>query len=140
MRWLLALAARKNPPSTLRVRCVRDAGGRIAGWYVYYLMPDDVSQVLQLGGARYHIGVILDHLLNDAFAHGSVAVYGRMEPEFVSELWACRAFFLGHGAHFVCRSSNNEVLHALCSGDAFLSRLEGEWWMRFHEQAGRRRR
>jgi len=140
MHWLLTLAAPQAPPSTLRIHCVRGSGGQIVGWYVYCLTPGDVSHVLQLGGARHSIGLVLDHLLNDAFVHGSVALSGRMEPEFASELWARRVLFLGYGAHFVCRSTDSEVLNALRSGDAFLSRLEGEWWMRFHERAARRGR
>jgi hypothetical protein len=28
-------------------------------------------------------------------------------------------------------SNKPELLHAIHRGDAFLTRLEGEWWMRF---------
>jgi hypothetical protein len=32
-------------------------------------------------------------------------------------------------------SRNEKLLNAIYHGDAFLSRLEGEWWMRFCDLA-----
>jgi hypothetical protein len=134
MRWLLALAAKKDPPTTLRMRCMRTPDDQIVGWYVYYLTPGGISHVLQLGGGRQHIGSVIDHLLNDAFLHGALALNGRMEPDFADELWARGAVFGLHGAKFLFHSRDPEVLQAISTGDAFLSCLEGEWWMRFHER------
>jgi GNAT superfamily N-acetyltransferase len=140
MRWLLTMAAQKDHPTTLRTRCVRDSGRQITGWYAYYLEPGGVSQVLQIGGARQHIGSVIDHLFYDAVRHGSLAIAGRMEPNFARELSARGVVYVQRGANFLCRSRNRELLQAIAAGDAFLSRLEGEWWMRFHERAGQSNR
>jgi hypothetical protein len=138
VNWLLTLASRKDSPTVLRMRCVRDASNQIIGWYVYFLKPGGLSQVLQLGGTRQHIDVVIDHLFCDAFSHGALALVGRMEPDFAFELGAKGVVFLRRGSFFLCHSRQPELLDSIARGGAFLSRLEGECWigMRLHERAG----
>ena len=42
---------------------VRDAAGKVDGWYVYYAKRGGVSQVLQLGAREATAGRVLDRLV-----------------------------------------------------------------------------
>jgi hypothetical protein len=48
----------------------------------------------------------------------------------VREMSALGCVFTNRGTHMQAHSRRKELIQALYSGDAFLSRLEGEWWTR----------
>jgi hypothetical protein len=131
-RWLLKQAAAKKMYGKLRRRIVREPGGSIAGWYLYYVKPGQVSEVLQFGGRPKAIRRVLSDLLADAWKHGAVAVSGEMEPRFAKELGKERCGFAWTGG-VLAQSRRPEILQTIQLGDAFLSRLEGEWWARFSD-------
>src|SRR5439155_25344477 len=110
---------------------VRDESGGAIGWYLYYLKPGGECRLVQLAAGEGAAGVVLDHLFHDARRHGAAAVTGRMDPAHAQALCDhhCRFRLLGRGV--LVHSRDPELLHAVQKGDAFLSRLEGEWWMRF---------
>jgi hypothetical protein len=131
LAWLLRKAAETRGHGALRQRLCRDAQGAPAGWYVYYAKPGGVSKVLQLGGIQRAIAGVLGNLFADAFQQGSVAISGQAEPRFLRELSEAHARFACNGLGVVVHSRRQEVLAAIHRGDAFLSRLDGEWWLRF---------
>jgi hypothetical protein len=131
-RWLLKQAASKQMHGKLRKRIVREASGETAGWYLYYVKPGQVSEVLQFGGRPKAIRKVLSDLLADAWHHGAVAVSGEMEPRYVKELGKERCSFAWTGS-VLAQSRRPEILQSIQLGDAFLSRLEGEWWARFSD-------
>ena len=59
---------------------VYDRGGRVAGWYIYYLAPGGVAQVLQVAAPDRDPDLVLDHLFWHAARGGAAAVQGRLEP------------------------------------------------------------
>jgi hypothetical protein len=130
--WLLARAAEKRMYGKLRKRLVRENNGDIAGWYIYYVEPGRVSEVLQFGGRPKSISKVLNDLIADAWNQGAAAVSGEMEPRYVKELGKERCHFVWTGG-VLAQSSNPAILQAVQLGDAFLSRLEGEWWARFSD-------
>ncbi len=131
-RWLLSRAAEKKMYGKLRKRVVFGPAGAIEGWYLYYLKPGRVGEVLQFGGRPRSIPKVLDHLMSDAWRHGAVAVSGEMEPSFAKQLAKQRCSFAWTGG-VLAQSKNPEIIQAIQAGDAFLSRLEGEWWARFSD-------
>ena len=131
-RWLLARAAEKRMYGKLRKRLVRESSGDIAGWYLYYVEPGRVSEVLQFGGRPKSISKVLSDLVADAWSQGAVAVSGEMEPRYIKELGKERCHFVWTGG-VLAQSRNPAILQAVQLGDAFLSRLEGEWWARFSD-------
>ncbi len=133
-RWLLRKASEKQMHGALRKGVVRDTNGEIAGWYLYYLKKGDIGQVLQLGGKPKAIRKVLDRLFYQAWRQGAVAISGELEPRFVRELAASRCRFGQSGYSVLVQARNRDLLHAIFRGDAFLSRLEGEWWARFSDQ------
>lgn len=130
LRWLMGQAGEKQCHGKLRKALVRSSRGEIVGWYMYYLNPNGISQVLQLVAARNSIRQVLDQLFFHAWRLGSFAVSGRMDPEFSTDFSEERCLFSFSGPRMLVHSRRADLREAIQRGDAFLTRLEGEWWMR----------
>jgi hypothetical protein len=138
VEWLLE-AAQQASSSDLRKMLVRNAKGEIIGWYLYYLrrrtgacVRRGSSEVLQIVSRPGSLNTVLEHLFYDAWRAGAVDVSGRMEPECFDALRAKHCLFHGRGSPVLIHSHHRELVDAVRSGDAFLTRLDGEWWMSFH--------
>ena len=86
LKWLLTFMERMHAGAILRKVVLRNDRQKILGWYVYYLKPDAVGQVVQIGGERQFTKDILDHLLYDAWAHGAIAVHGALQSRLDARL------------------------------------------------------
>ena len=131
LAWLLEQTARKTRHGTLRARAVLDNGGRLIGWYLYYLQTNGVSEVVQLAALDGSFDSVLRRLLADAWRHGAAAVRGRLDPRYAQELSTRHSWFRREGTWTLVHSRHADIMAAIHRGDAFLSRLEGEWWLRF---------
>jgi hypothetical protein len=132
VEWLLAAATAVKTRGTLVKRLVRGADGRVRGWFVYYVRPGAIAQVLQVAGSSRDIGDVVDHLLRDAWSRDAAAVQGRMEGHLFQAVTERRCFLHTSGYLALVHGRDPEVLHAVQSGRALLTRLEGEWWMGHH--------
>ncbi len=108
---------------------VYDRSGRVAGWYVYYLPPDGIGQVLQVAAApNGNLDLVLDHLFWHAANGGAAAVQGRLEPALVGPLrnhWC----LLSRSQLALVHTEDQLLLGLLSSPKSLLTRLDGEWWM-----------
>jgi hypothetical protein len=99
-----------------------------------------MSKVLQVhaleGSERGAERPVLDHLFQHAWRRGSAAIEGRMEPRLARVLGQRHCLFHSTSAFALIHSRDAQTLGALARGDAFFSRLEGEWWMRFIGEPG----
>ncbi len=130
LRWLLDLLGRKRSRGALQKVALRNASREIVGWYLYYLNPGGISEVVQIAARDGLFGTILDHLLYHAWHRGSVAVSGQLDPLEIQAFWERSCVFHHDGASWVLvHARRREVLEAIHRGDAFLTRLEGEWWI-----------
>ncbi len=132
LQWLLGIAAQKQCYGTFQKGVVRNVDQQILGWYLYYLNPGRVSQVLQIGARKNSIYEVLHHLFYDAWHQGSIAITGRLEPRFLQEFSDEYCLFQP-GSWMLIHTHNPELLQVIHRGNAFLTRLEGEWWTRFPE-------
>lgn len=127
--WLLCVLARH--PSRGELRKVHlTKSGRTAGWYLYCLKPCGLGEVIQIGATTEAAPEVLDHLFRDLRQRGAIAVSGRLDPALMPAL-SERLCLFHHGASaawLLARSRDEEVMRAVHLGDAFLTRLEGEWW------------
>ena len=128
-RWLLDIVAGKQSSGDLQAVALRNARRDLVGWYVYYLRAGRASEVLQIGGASAALPEVIDHLLAHARARGALALSGRLEPALVPALAARRCLFRAGASWMLLQSGSREIVDAIHRGDAFLSPLEGEWWM-----------
>lgn len=128
LKWVLELAGLKKRYGRLSAQLVRHQDGRMLGWYLCYLDPKGVSQVLQLGATRSSIHQVLSHLFYHAWRCGSFAVSGRIEPRFLHELSENYCSFKAAWRMLV-HSRDPEILRNILRGNVFLTRLDGDWAM-----------
>jgi Acetyltransferase (GNAT) domain len=129
-RWMFD-RARMPSAGPVRRLVVRRDNGAIAGWFVYHTTAERVADVLQIAARPEAIADVLDHVLNDAATNRAIAVSGRLEPHLMPAL-ATRRAFLDRGNHWtLLHASDPQVRYAVQAGDSFLTRLEGEWCLRF---------
>jgi hypothetical protein len=128
--WLLAQAQAKRRHGSLEGALARDSAGRVAGWFLYYL-NGAISQVLQLGARRGALPALLEQLAHHAHARGARALEGRMDPQLTVALQGKRVFMQNRGISTLLHARDQSLLVPFLRGDAFFSRLEGEWWMSF---------
>ena len=129
--WLLDLLAARTDRGRFQRVAVRDERGDLAGWYLYYLNPGGISEVVQIGARRRSMGGVLDHLFQHARRGGSAAVSGQLEPDEFQAFAARGCVFHHDGlSWFLIHSPHADVTAAIHRGDARLTRLEGEWCIR----------
>jgi hypothetical protein len=127
LEWLFAELARVPRRGRLVAHLVRDEAARTLGWYIYYLRPGWRSEVLQVAAGDRAVGRVMDHLVWHAYTHGSAALRGRLEPNLVQAV-ARRPCLLRHRGGVLIHSRSCELLSAVHSEAALMTRLEGEWW------------
>jgi hypothetical protein len=131
--WLLRQAGEKKRHGVLRSRLVRNAKGEHVGWFLYYLKSGGASTVVQVSARRHSAALVLNHLFHDARKCGALALSGQVQAELMDELVATRCIFRSQGLGVLVQSRNPELLASIHRGDARLSRLDGEWWLRFSD-------
>ena len=131
LTWLLSFMNRLQTRGDLRKVVLRDASQKILGWYIYYVKPGAVGEVVQIGGERQFTRDILDHLFYDAWNHGVVGLHGMVPTRLMGDFSEKNCVFACRGGWTVAHSRRPELLELLNRGDAFLSRLDGEWCLAY---------
>jgi hypothetical protein len=131
LEWLVTEASNKQEYGPMHKVALYDKEGALAGWYMYYPNQGKAGQVLQCIGRQGIVKDVLGHLFDDALRHGSVALIGRFDPAIAREFSEMLCMIVQRGSYVQANSRNPDVLQALYSGNAFFTRLEGEWWTRF---------
>jgi hypothetical protein len=127
--WLLSVLAGKTSSGDLQTMLVRTDRGEVAGWFVYYLRRDAPGEVVQIGGSDRALPEVFAHLQSHAYRHGAVALTGRFEPRLLAACAGTRCWMRPGKSWMLLHAAQRDVLDTLHAGDAFLSPLEGEWWM-----------
>ncbi len=130
LKWLLVQLAQKKGPGSFQKVVVRDSAREIAGWYLYYLKRGAISEVVQIAATGESLKEVLDHLFYHAWRQGAVAVSGQLDV-MALEAFSEECCVLRHdgGPGLLVHSRHPDVLNAVHRGDAFIGRLEGEWWI-----------
>jgi hypothetical protein len=115
----------------LRIRAIRNSRGKIEGWFIYHAKHGGLGEVLQVGATESAQGRILDQLFLDAWQQGVAALSGRLQEDLLEDLRRRKCLFHHRGYWTLVHSRNREILDIIHRGDAWLTRLEGEWPMRF---------
>ncbi|OLT14202.1 hypothetical protein BJF78_19555 [Pseudonocardia sp. CNS-139] len=115
--WLLRHMAGARHRGELHVRVLPGAG-----WYLAYTNPDGTGSLPQIAAFRGQEG----RVVADALAFAGRRAGGRVDLELADALTAAGAA-LRLGPLTYAHSKDQDVLLALTSGQAFLSRLEGEY-------------
>lgn len=112
-------------------RLVRNAvycrGGTPVGWYVAYLRPNDVFEIVHAERSAGNETLLVSHMLRKARDLKASAVQGRLEPWLLESL-PRRAVMLSH-VKFLYHSRSEPVRDAVRAGEALVTGLEGDMWM-----------
>ena len=127
LAWLLNFIGRKGKRGDLRRMAVRDEHGNVVGWYIYYVKPGEVAEVVQIGGEPKLTKDILGHLWQDAWEQGAIALHGLADFERMADFSDEGCFFTCRGGWALAYSQRPELIDTLQRGRGFLSRLDGEW-------------
>jgi predicted N-acetyltransferase YhbS len=111
---------------------LRDRSGRTLGWYLYFLRRGGISQVVQIVANERDIAPVVDHLLEHARMNGAAALQGRVEPGLIEILAERGCLLHASGYRVLVHARDDGIVHAIDSGDAVLSRLDGDWWTGLH--------
>jgi hypothetical protein len=125
------MAARHLRPGPLRKVLVRDAQGKILGWYLYHFNAQSPSEVLQIVARPDSMIEVLGHLFYTAWTEGSHAISGQQAPSLREALFSDNYCVFNTGSWMLVHSRNLEILQSIFRGDALITRLEGEWWACF---------
>lgn len=127
--WMLETLNANPARGGLHKRIVRDRE-RVLGWYVYYLQADGMAEVVQLAADDATVDAVLDHLFHQAAADGALAVSGQVDPMLFRALSGKQCVFHHENdSWMLVHARNAEIRDAINSGRAFISRMEGEWWI-----------
>jgi len=118
---------RARSRGNLRKIAVRDDSGKVVGWYIYYVNPGTVGEVVQIGGDPKFAMDVLDHLFCDAWEQEVAGLHGVVDSRRVPDFSDKGCFFTCRGGWTLARSDNSELLRLLDYGEALFSRLDGEW-------------
>ena len=135
LRWLLTALVPARGEGSLRKTLVRDGAGQVLGWYLYYVSPAGFGEALHIGARDESMKAVLEHLFQDAWRRDVVALSGRLEPRSTPDFADTYCLFHPRRCWVLVHSGDAEVLQAIHSGDAMLTRLEGEWCTRFQMEA-----
>jgi hypothetical protein len=131
MKWVLERARGRLDQGAVRAVLVRDDAQAVGGWFIYHARRGGAGEVLQVAAGPRHRRLVLDHLLEDAWEQGVTLLSGRLEPALAQELSENRCLLYRRGHWTLVHSKRPDVSNALQRGDAFFTRLEGEWCLRF---------
>jgi hypothetical protein len=131
LRWMFQALEDSSPKNTLRRVVLHDVDGHVVGWYLYFTSAGGIAQAVQVGANPSEQNRVLQHLYHDAWKRGSLAISGRLQPEFLSSVAQPPGRMSRSGPWTLVHARNRELLLRVCDGDAWLTRLEGEWWLNF---------
>ena len=126
LQWLINFMARNHKRGTLCKMLLRDETG-IVGWYIYYVKPGAIGEVVQVGGKKDGFEDVLAHLFSHARENGVVALHGQADLGRIAAFSDAGCFFSCRGGWVLAYSRHPELIETLQSAKVGLSRLDGEW-------------
>jgi hypothetical protein len=130
LAWLLETLAQKTEIGVLEQVVVRNARQQTVGWYVYFCRPGGMGVVVQLGAKEHCAEEVLEHLFHHAAARGVVALSGQVDPALFHAYSRKNCMFHHDGRSWMLiHSRHPQLRQAIDRGQAYVTRLEGEWWI-----------
>lgn len=102
--------------------------GQVQGWFICHLRRGGACRLLQLAATDHGVDMVVDQLVYCARQRGAAGLYGRMEPRLVAPVSRHRCLLRFSPGRLLVHSRQKDITDAILSGDALLTRLDGEWW------------
>lgn len=127
--WLIGQASRKRKFGTPSWRIGETRSGKLSGAYVYFGRPGGIGWLLQALCSPAAAGELIDDLFSHADGAGCAGLRGSGHPWLTAELLTRRTTFHGR-AFYLAHARDASLLQPIHSGQALISGLAGENWMR----------
>jgi hypothetical protein len=126
--WLMQrLEATRKFERVLTAQVIHD--GDVIGFFVYAIRQEGEVDVIQLAALPGREGLVFDHLIHHAAGNGGTVLRGRLDRRFAL-LISERGLPLTLGQPWtVVRSTRPDIAAQFLNGNAFLSRIDAEWWI-----------
>jgi hypothetical protein len=131
-RWLIGQVASNCSAGELLTAAVQDPAGNLCGYYICQAKRGGHASVLQIGVRRHDLfDNVLGALFRDVWEYGSSFVKGQAIP--FALVYLTNQYCLFRQAHtcVLFQAKDSAIADAILRGDAALSRLDGECWLRF---------
>lgn len=100
----------------------------LLGWFLYNLLKDGTSHVLQIVANDNTIETVLKALFYDAYSKGAIELLGRLDPGFMKTFFDHKCLFMPGRNWMLAYSRNKEIINSLHNNNVFFTRLEGDLW------------
>ena len=129
---LIARAASLQQHGRLAGVLLKTRESQVAGCFLYYQKPGGLSEVVHIASHPRFSKEAVDQLFAHAASNGVTAVTGRLSPQFLRPLSMASCLLSPRANWMLVHSRDPEIGAAVCSGDAALSALDGEWPLHFN--------
>lgn len=114
---------------TLHKAALFDPNDQPIGWFIYYAQKRGVCEVIQAVSVPGKETELFNSLAWHAFSMGGVELSGRLMSSQLQTLFTTEAISLPARMWTLMKSDDVELKHAIQSGKAFMTRLEGDLWV-----------
>jgi hypothetical protein len=128
-KWLMQFLRSNTHRGAFRAAAVYKGEKELLGVYVYYLNTHHIGEVMLLLARKDSREQVLRHLFAEAKKEKAVCLWGRMEPRFLSCFGDNKCLFK-RGSWALVHAKRPEIVDMINRGDAYLTALEGELWLR----------
>lgn len=135
LSWLLDFMSQMKAYGDVHKVALRNKERKVIGCYIYCMRDDGIAEVVQICGKDRGIGSVIDHLFHDAWAHGAIGVHGKLETRIADVLSKKYCFFYHGKDPLLVHSRDPELVRLFQNGDAYFTRLDGEWCLRFGSES-----
>ncbi|MFD1745260.1 hypothetical protein ACFSE1_07290 [Rhizobium helianthi] len=127
--WFSAHAARKRMVGEPCYRLAVDAQGKPLAAYLWFRREGNIAWLLQSFAGEKQADDLVDDMLVSAYEYGCAAIRGGTQPWLLNALLRRKALLLGR-SYFLADARDKSLLAPIQSGEALVSGLAGETWMR----------
>lgn len=124
--WLLEGETRYG---TLQKAALFDSDNQPIGWFIYYAEKKGICEVIQAVSIPGKETELFEYLTWHAFSKGGVELSGRLMPSQLKTAFTTKAASVPARMWTLMKSDDMELKHIIQSGNAFMTRLEGDLWV-----------
>jgi hypothetical protein len=128
-KWLMQFLRSNKHRGSFRAFAVYKGEKELVGAYAYYLNTYRVGEVMFLLARKDSREQVLRHMLSEARKENAICFWGRMEPRYLDCMGNNKCLFK-RGSWALVHAKKPELVDMINRGDAFLTTLEGELWLR----------
>lgn len=129
LRWMFKFLQANTDRGRFVSMTMENSAGKVVGACLYYMNSLRFCEVIFVAARRAVRDRVFKHVLYHAWRNGAVGAFGRVGPRFLKSIWDTNCI-VKRGSWALAHSKNPELIDVINRGDAFITALEGELWLR----------